>query len=97
MRWEFGDGGAGIGAALSAFAAWIGGFWCIGLDFGLPFDLGNTPTTSSSSTSTSSHSSSSSTARGGMTRGGMTYMLWVPKQFVELIFLLFFCNCRKQT
>jgi len=34
---------------------------------------------------------------GGMTRGGMTYMLWVPKQFVELIFLLFFCNCRKQT
>ena len=27
---------------------------------------------------------------GGMTRGGMTYMLWVPKQFVELIFLLFF-------
>ena len=64
-------GGSGIwGAHALAFA---------GLDFGLPFDLGNTPTTSSSSTSTSSHSSSSSTARGGMTRGGMTYMLWAPK------------------
>ena len=58
---------------------------------GSGWESGSSTSTSSHSTSSSScHSSSSSTAVGGMTRGGMTYMLWVPKQFVELIFLLFF-------